>query len=38
MLVDSLARQFPSSSDTVGQLVGMWSITLPKREVVLGVE
>ncbi len=38
VLADSLARRFPASSDTVGQLVGMWSITLPKREVVLGVE
>ena len=38
VLADSLARRFPASPDTVGQLVGMWSITLPKREVVLGVE
>ena len=38
VLADSLARRFPASADTVGQLVGMWSITLPKREVVLGVE
>lgn len=37
VLADSLARRFPASSDTVGQLVGMWSITLPKREVVLGI-
>jgi hypothetical protein len=37
-LADSLARRFPASSDTVDQLIGMWSITLPKREVVLGVE
>ena len=35
---DSLAARFPSSSDTVGQLMGMWSITLPKRAVVLGIE
>lgn len=37
VLADSLARRFAVSSDTVGQLVGMWSITLPKREVVLGI-
>ena len=36
-LTDSLAIRFPSS-DTVGQLLGMWSITLPKKEVVLSVE
>ncbi|MGB3777590.1 MAG: hypothetical protein WA960_04480 [Tunicatimonas sp.] len=38
VLADSLARRFPASPDTVGQLVGMWSITLPKREVVLGIK
>ena len=38
ILADSLAHRFLASPDTVGQLVGMWSITLPKREVVLGVE
>lgn len=37
VLTDSLARRFPASPDTVGQLVGMWSITLPKRKVVLGI-
>ena len=35
---DSLALRFASSSDTVGQLLGMWSVTLPKRDVVLAVE
>ena len=35
---DSLARRFPASPDTIGQLIGMWSITMPKKEVVLGVE
>ena len=38
VLTDSLMQQFSTSPDTVGQLVGMWSITLPKREVVLGIE
>ncbi|MGB3851840.1 MAG: hypothetical protein WA958_17865 [Tunicatimonas sp.] len=37
VLTDSLARRFPASPDTVGQLVGMWSITLSKRRVVLGI-
>lgn len=37
VLADSLARRFPTSPDTVDQLIGMWSITLPKREVVLGI-
>ena len=36
-LTDSLVTRFPSS-DTVGQLLGMWSITLPKKEVVLSIE
>ena len=35
---DSLASRFPTSTDTVGQLLGMWSITLPKRGVVLGIK
>ena len=35
---DSLASRYTFSSDTVGQLLGMWSITLPKREVVLAIE
>lgn len=38
MLTDSLATLSASSPDTVGQLLGMWSITLPKREVILAIE
>ena len=38
VLTDSLRRQLSASTDTLGQLLGMWSITLPKREVVLAVE
>lgn len=38
LLTDSIAARFPSSSDTLGQLLGMWSVTLPKRDVVLAVE
>ena len=38
VLTDSMQRQLPTSSDTVGQLLGMWSITLPKREVVLAID
>lgn len=38
VLTDSLAVRFPASPDTVGQLLGMWSITLPKRDVVLSIE
>ncbi len=38
VLADSLVDRFSASSDTVGQLVGMWSITLPKKEVVLGIK
>ena len=37
VLTDSLADLF-SQSDTVGQLLGMWSITLPEKEVVLSIE
>ena len=38
VLVDSLADRWPASSDTLGQLLGMWSVTLPKKDVVLSVE
>ena len=38
VLADSLAARFSASADTVGQLIGMWSITLPKKEVVLSIE
>ena len=38
VLVDSLVRQWSASSDTLGQLLGMWSVTLPKKNVVLKME
>ena len=38
VFADSLAIRLSASSDTVGQLLGMWSITLPKKEVVLGIK
>lgn len=38
VLTDSLRQQLPNATDTLGQLLGMWSITWPKKEIVLGVE
>lgn len=38
VLTDSLQQRLPASADTLGQLLGMWSITLPKKEVVLGIK
>ena len=38
VLTDSLQQRLPTAADTLGQLLGMWSVTLPKREVVLAVE